>query len=365
LIAIAIIGLLITLSVPAIQASREAARRTQCVANLKQLGIALHSYHDVHKMLPPLVIWKPAGEPLGEGVLPPCVVDRLVRSDSSTNQRDPVHGNWLCALLPYLEEQALHSQFDSTTSIGSARNKNVRAMDVAILKCPSDAYNGSDNHYQRIPAGGTPDEGYARGNYAMNAGTNKSCLMGISAPWAPPEEPCTDGFWIDNPNLRTSTRQVWGSGIGGINKSLSFKNFARGLSSMVAVDEIRAGVTGADPRGAWAIGLVGASATAGHGVYADAGRPNNPSPKSDTLAGCAEVRAATGGPAALASMGMGCVEWRVPGSNFEAGSRSMHPGGANILVLGGAVHFVENAIDEQVWHNMHRRDYDGQLDLPF
>jgi prepilin-type processing-associated H-X9-DG protein len=312
-----------------------------------------------------MVVWAPAGEPLGKGLLPPGVIDRLVRSDWSAGDPDPVYANWLCALLPYMEEEALYGQFDPSKPIGSTRNKIVRAAEVAILKCPSDAFNGADNHYQRSPAGAARDDGYARGNYAMNAGTNKSCLMGVSAPWAPPENPCADGFWVDNLDLLKRTRQVWGSGIGGVNKRLSFKSFNRGLTTMVAVDEIRAGVTDKDPRGAWAIGLVGASATAGHGVYADAGSPNNPSEKSDTLAGCSEVRTAVGGPPALASMGMGCVEWQLPGANFEAGSRSMHPGGVNVLMLGGSVHFVENGIDEQVWHNMHRRDYNGQLDLPF
>src|SRR5690349_10764191 len=97
LVVIAIIAVLIALLLPAVQQAREAARRTQCKNSLKQLGLALHNYHDTHKVF---VYRRMGGAPAG---VPPA-----------KGSSDRWSGT-IC-LLPFLEQPALKEQFDRALS---------------------------------------------------------------------------------------------------------------------------------------------------------------------------------------------------------------------------------------------------------
>lgn len=92
LVVIAIIAILVSLLLPAVQQAREAARRTQCKNNLKQIGIALHNYHDV------------------AGVFPPGFLD----IHAGNSERTSGGWAWSAYLLPYLEQANLYSRFDCT-----------------------------------------------------------------------------------------------------------------------------------------------------------------------------------------------------------------------------------------------------------
>jgi prepilin-type N-terminal cleavage/methylation domain-containing protein/prepilin-type processing-associated H-X9-DG protein len=126
LVVIAIIGILIALLLPAVQAAREAARRSQCVNNLKQLGIAHHNYHDVHNALPmrnggtTLPGWEPAK----------CNVGRL---------------NALVPLLPYLEQAPMYDKIKAGDATyppwgpsGESGSWGPWSNSPTVLHCPSD-----------------------------------------------------------------------------------------------------------------------------------------------------------------------------------------------------------------------------------
>src|SRR5687768_2745695 len=95
LVVIAIIGILIALLLPAVQAARESARRSQCTNNLKQIGIALHNYHDTNSVLP----FAGASWPVGP------------------NQESTEH-SWVIRVLPFVEQRSLYSNLDLTKPTG-------------------------------------------------------------------------------------------------------------------------------------------------------------------------------------------------------------------------------------------------------
>lgn len=354
LVASAVLALLFALTLVALGAARESARRAQCAVQLRQVGIGLAAYHDSHRLFPPAVIWSPPGEPLGEGHLPIGVIDRVARFGDPA--ADTIYANWLLMLLPYLERSDLAARFDSRKPIGHADQHAVRTAVLSVLVCPSDAYNRSDNLYARGSAVGRFDNLYARGNYAINGGPDGNCVAGL-----PTEDgPCVFGFLTAGSDLRTTNHQVWGSGIAGVNRSFGLKDISGGSSHTVACDEIRAGVDPLDLRGAWALGQIGASGLARHGQHDDAGRPNHDQPSGEAFIGCTALTDKLGA-AALVAQRMGCYSVELEYErNVQAGARSMHPGGVHVLKCDGAVAFVTDDIAAEIWHALHSRHRSDQ-----
>jgi prepilin-type N-terminal cleavage/methylation domain-containing protein/prepilin-type processing-associated H-X9-DG protein len=132
LVVIAIIGILIALLLPAIQAAREAARRTQCKNNLAQLSVAMHGYEMAHESLP-------SGSIDAKGPI--------------LNVPKGMHHNWVTQLLPYLEEVAAYRNVDQTVSVYAPKNAPVMAVQLPILTCPSDAGSPSPTLGQSCYAG--------------------------------------------------------------------------------------------------------------------------------------------------------------------------------------------------------------------
>jgi prepilin-type N-terminal cleavage/methylation domain-containing protein/prepilin-type processing-associated H-X9-DG protein len=117
LVVIAIIGVLIGLLAPAVQQVREAANRAQCQNNLKQIGLALHSYHDSMKRFPPAYV---------DGNTNPAADDSL--------DVGPGWG-WAALILPFLEGQTLYSKIDFNQTVGT--NPICQTI-VPVFLCPSD-----------------------------------------------------------------------------------------------------------------------------------------------------------------------------------------------------------------------------------
>lgn len=116
LVVIAIIGILIALLLPAVQAAREAARRSQCSNNLKQMGLALHNYHDIFKVFPPGYV------------------------DEKPNSGQDGHG-WMLNvfLLPFMEQQSLYDQLNTRDrmNLANAAQLSLTRTVVGGFLCPS------------------------------------------------------------------------------------------------------------------------------------------------------------------------------------------------------------------------------------
>jgi prepilin-type N-terminal cleavage/methylation domain-containing protein/prepilin-type processing-associated H-X9-DG protein len=123
LVVIAIIGVLIALLLPAVQAAREAARRIQCTNNLKQIGIALHNYHDTHNAFAPgyLSHWKQDG------------------GDAGTAEDDIGHGwGWASQILPQLEQPAVFNAINFSLTMTYSANDTAQLLRFSTYLCPSD-----------------------------------------------------------------------------------------------------------------------------------------------------------------------------------------------------------------------------------
>lgn len=344
LVAIVIVGVLAGMLVTAVSGARESSRRLQCTNNLRQIGIALHSFHGARTTLPPAFTWAPPGEPLGLGLVPIGVIDRVAMFGDASQDR--IYVNWAIMLLEYVDEASLYRSFNGRNPIGHTSNR-ARSTELAVMKCPSDAFN--DVHFQRGLAYGLQDNDFARGNYAINIGPDAACITGSSSDG----DPCIGGFFVAGFPLQTQSSAVWGSGPAGINRSFKFQDIRDGLSKTVIVDEIRAGIDPLDPRGVWALGQVGSSAIARHGQMDDAAGANPTSAGSDEFIGCQALVAKLGNPY-LQMNGMGCLNTQQE-TNIQAGARSMHPNGVNVLFCDGSVHFLTNQIDTNLWHALHTK----------
>lgn len=164
LVVIAIIGVLVALLLPAVQAAREAARRMSCSNNLKQLALALHTYHDSNRKFPP----------------------GNITEGGCCGTRSRV--SWAISILPYIEQQALMDKYNHNVFNEHAANRVVRETILDSMLCPSDINTKRTDR----PASGPGNRlQYAPGSYrAVSAQSNGRC-------------------WGDNHQIFSSGRYCW------------------------------------------------------------------------------------------------------------------------------------------------------------
>ena len=326
LVVIAIIGILIALLLPAVQAAREAARRSQCANNLHQIAIGVHNYHDVKKNFPPAVVMR----------------NGYSNTDLVQEQNQSAWGaNWAVLTLPYMEQGAVYESFGSpdegflTGQDGNSswiKNNTTRQTIIASLQCPSDSNTKvmfSDNSNNR----------WARGNYAAN---------------------CGPAHWDSSNGGRTSPSPNFGWQAGAV-FAAAFRdpatnrvtNYSRVLDQIVNLDgtantvmigEVRSGLHEKDRRGVWAMGIPGSSLLAGHAT-GDALVPNDKADNSDDIQGCNNFKSQF--PNIGSKLKMGC--WASCNST-QATARSEHPGGVQVALCDGSTRFIRDTVAHAVWY---------------
>ena len=338
LVVIAIIGILIALLLPAVQAAREAARRSQCTNNLKQLGIGFHNYHDVHKCFPRFC-YHP-----GNG-------NNYWRGYSSFTM-----------ILPFIEQQAVYDQVKSDSGTffrfwDEGAMAAARSTKIAAFKCPSDGYFPIDTMTVR--------ENGPTCNYGVSFG---SCVS-----------------WTSSQNQNGMFR-----GEGDYNRArdtqieLKMADIRDGTTNTLMASEH---LTGDRNDNVWMNGQTSetrigsgfpgstqypsAADVQAFGVACDAVGPNGDGSQNSTNG----QHWISPEPTQTALNTIAPPNWQYPncqtsGSGFAADRdgayppRSRHPGGVNGVLGDGSVRFFSETIDLPTWQYIGGRDDGKAITIP-
>lgn len=299
LVVITIIGILVGLLLPAVQSARESARLTQCGNNLKQIGLALHAYHEAYEVLP-------------VGAYNCC------------------WGTWQLAIFPYLDQGPAYNlysviKYNNNDRYWSSQNQQVTAQHWAVFMCPSDT-----------PAS-TSNLGITEHNYAANFGNTG--YMNTPAGWStsPPVSNYDGVVFGGAPFYMTGGGPELGeSEYPEAPMVTKFASITDGLSNTLLAAEIRHGANGSsDYRGMtwWGPGTFFTTYLAPNSAQPDVAQSSGYCTQNDPTFPCAPTSESAAQP-----------------STFAA--RSRHLGGVQTVFCDGAVHFISNDIFLNVWQGL-------------
>jgi prepilin-type N-terminal cleavage/methylation domain-containing protein len=305
LVVIAIIGILVAVMLPAVQAAREAARRSQCTNNLKQIGLALHNYESTHRTFPPGFISRVTGPWPGGG----------------NNPVPEVGPGWsmFAMILPMMEKGNLHQTIDFTLPITHANNQAARSTEVKEYRCPSDTWN--------LPVEVWPT---SLGINDLAANSYIGCLGGGD----PANAPGYTAMYEEQPFNGMFHRNI----------AIRHGDIVDGTSNTIGLGE-RASMFA--PNG-WA-GVIPTGQTVFSPVWA-------------------QRRGQTVGQTARPAITMAAVHVRSGGPNVPTGSPggfwSAHPGGCLFLLMDGSTHTIATTVDLNVFRAMAGRNDGIPVTLP-
>ena len=316
LVVITIIGILVSLLLPAVQAAREAARRLQCANNLKQIGLALHNYNTLHSQFP-----------LG-----------ALGGGKGTGGFNPEWPYLLYYVLPFMEQTAIYDALSDVQKTGvtpwatdslTVWPSTVRGVSVSAYLCPSDGMGGQ-----------------TKGAIANGAMLSSSASVHLY---------CANYLGIfsgveNNDVWRELTLPVAVNrrAVFGLDRGATIANIRDGTSTTLAVAEYLTG-TPDDTRG-WPWVHYG-----GCQFLFVAATPNTTVSDSapDMTAYCGNSNGN------LPELNLPCVT--VSGSSGTAAARSRHPGGVNAVLCDGSVHFFQDSTDSGLWQSLGWMDNGGPV----
>ena len=344
LVVIAIIGILIALLLPAVQAAREAARRSQCSNNMKQILIGMHNYHDNGKAFP-------AGAS-GDATL-----------------------TWAAKLFPYIELTSRYNELDvrwvredgSRVMYYQEPNSEVLSQRVVTYSCPSDG-NTDSQHWGGYVSGTSthhPTRRFALHNYMGCSGNTANNLTYGWLPYWPPPVGSADQAKHGGAifELRTWWQTSYDIGGRGLVYYCPINEIGDGTSNTMAVAESIQGQQGPreDLRGFifWTDTTLFSAYNAPNSSVPDFMRGNGSINFGESSMGCNNE----GNPKAPCAVGPVDSRWYGSVPNMIS-SRSRHTGGVMVGMADGATKFISNTVNIDVWRAASTTNGNESMSLP-